>query len=308
MLKIWISTQDKVLPWVTKVLQDAWYEFTKFPRSNLVTLKDEGVQFIWIKWFKQIRFLLDEWQLDGCIVGSDIIWEIESMLVKRKINTLLDLEFAKTRFTGLMFPNSAPFVKYILSKYPNLTKKWLQNKDVQKFLQEKNIQDLIVEEIESQADTLVWLWEVQDKMSCDIVETGDTARNMGLLILDDEKDIQKMGRVEALPSIPCSVQFFWCEGLDMQVQDTLEEMKLRLQMVVNGRKFVAIKYNVKRENLEKTLAVTPENKTPTINTTSDVEVVEVEILVPKKREAKIMVWLLKAGATEPFSYDPRLVM
>ena len=70
---------------------------------------------------------------------------------------LLDLEFSKTRLTGLIFPDSIQKVKYVLSKYPNLTKKWLNNSEVQDFFKRNNIKDIIIEEIESQADTLVGL-------------------------------------------------------------------------------------------------------------------------------------------------------
>ena len=308
MLRIWISTQGKVLPWITKWLQDAGYPFAKFPRSNRLILPEEGIEFIWIKWFDQIKYLFERGKIEACIIGSDIVWEIQPQLTRIRINSLLDFEMWKARLSWLVLPTSTARIEDILTKYPNLTASWLQSEEVVDFFRKIWVQIPDIIKVESQADTIIGLWE-PDKMACDIVETGDTARSMGLLILDEEKDIKKLWtRFEPLPSIPCSVQLFWIESMNGELEKVLWEFALRLKMVINGRKYVAIKYNVQKSKLEQVLAITPENKSPTINETWSPDIVVVEILISKYKEAKIMFGLLQAGATDIFSYDPRLVI
>jgi ATP phosphoribosyltransferase len=109
---------------------------------------------------------------DGGIVGEDTIME-----AKASIYELLDLEFGKCRFAlaGIKGKNfyDGYSHKIIASKYPNVTKEYFDGKGI----------DVEVVKIEGSVE-LAPILGLSDVI-VDIVETGSTLKENGLVVLEE---------------------------------------------------------------------------------------------------------------------------
>ncbi|NCP67130.1 hypothetical protein GW756_03315 [bacterium] len=306
MLRIGISKQDRVFNASKEDLNQAGYDLRNFDRTEEFELRNEGVRFIAVKDIDQVAFMIEDGELDGLLLGADIALEAQARLESTlAVNSQLDLERAKCRISPIVMPETLGKIEYLLSKYPGLSKQFLADEGVQDFLAQ-NGKDIKIRKFGSGADVQIRRNRNQNQMATDIVETGNTVRQNGGLIIDEDTDAQLYG-VKALPSlIESSIQLFSVGDLDSQAEKTISNLKQRLEYVLNGRKYTMVKYNVPNNKLARVLSLTPERQNPTITPAGE-DMNAVEVMIESARVAALMVELEKNGANSILTYKPQLL-
>ena len=143
------------------------------PKRNLKINIENKYEILIVKPTDVIKLVSKEYANIG-IVGSDTIEEINN----KNIVELLDLNTGKCTFTLASIPNTKiENIKSIATKYPNITKKLIEtlglNANIIKMEGSLEIAPII-----NYADAIV-----------DLVETGNTLKANGLVILKKLKDI-----------------------------------------------------------------------------------------------------------------------
>lgn len=306
MLRIGISKQDRVFTATKEDLNGAGYDLRNFDRTEEFDLRSEDLRFIAVKDIDQVAFMIEAGELDGLLLGADIALEaqarIESALA---LNQQLDLERAKCRIAPIVMPNTLGKIEYLLSKYPGLSKQFLSLEAVADFLQQ-NGQKIQIRPFGSGADVQIRRSEKQNQMATDIVETGNTVRQNGGLIIDEATDAQSFG-FGPLPSLlKSSIQLFSVGDLDNQAEQTMSNLRQRLEFVLNGRKYTMVNYNVPINKLPQVLALTPERQNPTLTPAGE-NMTAVEVMIESARVPALMVQLKNAGANSIVATKTNLI-
>jgi ATP phosphoribosyltransferase-like protein len=306
MLKLGISKQDRVLNATKEDLNGAGYDLRNFGRTEEFDLRDEDIRFIAVKDIDQVAFMIEDGELDGLLLGADIALEAQARLESTlAVNTQLDLERAKCKISPIVMPETMGKIEFLLSKYPGLSAQFMQQESVAEFLAQNN-QTPKIRKFGSGADVQIRRSEKQNQMATDIVETGNTVRQNGGLIIDEAADAQQFG-VEPLPSVlKSSIQLFSVGDLDQSTEKTLSDLRQRLEFVLNARKYTMVKYNVPNNQLETVLALTSERKNPTITPAGE-SMSAVEVMIDTSSVPALMLKLQQAGANSILTYKPELL-
>ncbi len=309
MLRLGISKQDRVFTPTKETLNSAGYRLRNFDRTEEVDLKDEDLRLIAVKDIDQVAFMIEDGELDGLLLGADIAYEAQSRIssqLQGAVTPLFDLERAKCRIAPIGMPDTLGKLDWLLSKYPGLSRQYLEREDVSELLK-TNTKDIQVRPFGSGADVQIRRALKGNQMATDIVETGNTVRQNGGKILDEEGAAQAFGLRAPLPNVmEASIQLFAVGDLDAIKDRTMSEFKQRIEIVINAEKYRMVKYNVPNQALPNVLALTPERKTPTITPAGE-GFSAVEVMIDKGKAPKLIVQLQQAGANSIVATQPDLI-
>lgn len=309
MLRLGISKQDRVFTPTKETLNSAGYRLRNFDRTEEVDLTDEGLRLIAVKDIDQVAFMIEDGELDGLLLGTDIAYEAQSRIstqLQGAVNPLFDLERAQCRIAPIGMPNTLGKLEWLLSKYPGLSRQYLEREDVSELLK-TNAKDIQVRPFGSGADVQIRRALKGNQMATDIVETGNTVRQNGGKILDEDEASQAFGLKSALPSVmEASIQLFSVGDLDSIKERTMSEFQQRIELVINAEKYRLVKYNIPNQKLEAVLKLTPERENPTITPTGE-DFSAVEVMIDKATVPKLMVQLQQTGASSIISTQPDLI-
>lgn len=177
MIKIAI-TKGRIEKDVCKLLKEAGFDTKPIENKNrkLKIKTNDNIEMIFVKSSDVVNFIR-QGVVDIGIVGKDTLDESGFS----DYNELLDLKIGKCYFALAGFPEyknaNSSCKKRIATKYPNIAIKYfnMQNEDVEIIKMEGSVE---LGPVVGLADAIV-----------DIVETGDTLKANGLVILDKISDI-----------------------------------------------------------------------------------------------------------------------
>ena len=177
MIKIAI-TKGRIEKDVCKLFKEAGFDTKSIETKNreLKIKTNDDIEMVFVKASDVLNFIRGG-IIDIGIVGKDTLDESSSS----DYNELLDLKIGKCYFVLAGFPEykncNFSNKKRIATKYPNITTKYfnMQNEDIEIIKMEGSVE---LGPVVGLADAIV-----------DIVETGDTLKANGLVILDKISDI-----------------------------------------------------------------------------------------------------------------------
>jgi ATP phosphoribosyltransferase len=85
-------------------------------------------------------------------------------------------------------------------------------------------------------------------------------------------------------------------------REKIENIKILLNAAIDAKTTVGMKMNVKKDDLDKILAILPSEKSPTVSKLADSEYVAVEIIIEDGVERRLIPDLKRAGASGIFTY------
>jgi ATP phosphoribosyltransferase len=259
-----------------QLFRRAGYEITINPRSYFPTIDDEEIECMLIRAQEMARYVEDG-ILDAGLTGKDWILENEATVVE-----VADLIYAKQTFGKvrwvLAVPEKSPFQsvkdlegKVIATELVGVSKRYLAEKGVK-----------------AKVEFSWGATEVKPPVLADaiveVTETGSSLRANGLRIL--ETVLESNTKFIANPAA-------W---EDSWRRRKIEMLVMLLKGAIEAAGKVGLMLNVRRQDLEKVLAVLPALKRPTISELSDPEWVAVNTVIEEKTVREIIPRLKAAQA------------
>ncbi len=259
-----------------QLFRRAGYEITVNPRSYFPAVDDEEIECMLIRAQEMARYVEDG-ILDAGITGKDWILENEATVVE-----VADLIYAKQTFGKvrwvLAVPEKSPFQsvkdlegKVIATELVGVSKRYLAEKGVK-----------------AKVEFSWGATEVKPPVLADaiveVTETGSSLRANGLRILETvlESNTKFIANSTA-----------WD---DPWRRRKIETLVMLLQGAIEAAGKVGLMLNVRRQDLEKVLAVLPALKRPTISQLSDPEWVAVNTVIEERTVREIIPRLKAARA------------
>ena len=254
----------------------AGYEISVSSRSYFPSIDDDEISCMLIRAQEMARYVEDG-ILDAGLTGKDWILENESHVV-----TVADLVYAKQTFGKvrwvLAVPEKSSFHsvkdlqgKVIATELVGVTKRYLERNGVN-----------------AKVEFSWGATEVKPPVLADaiveVTETGSSLRANGLRIVETV--------------LESNTQFIAHPGAweDAWKRQKIETLIMLLQGAIEATGKVGLMLNVRRDDLEKVLAVLPALKTPTISGLSDSEWVAVNTVIEEKTVREIIPRLKAANA------------
>ncbi len=272
-LSIWISKQARVFSIVEDMFQRIWYKLSFWRTGECVIW---NIRFVQIKGVEQICTSVEYGDIEGFIIGSDIAGEVNLSLENKKIflEEMLDLEKSKSRFCLLVDKEiEVDFDKslwkqfdFIITKYPNLAKKYVWN-------------DIVIKKSESDSELLAKrFWAI----SFEIVESGETAKQNWLDILWETRSVDENTYLwKVLSDLPDnSIRIFWRKDLSSEKREFLEDFVINMKSVLDAEKYDLISFNIRRDLMDVILEIFPW-RYPNVLETNDEDYVTLRILIRK---------------------------
>jgi ATP phosphoribosyltransferase len=263
------------------VFKRAGFEVSESSRSYFPRIDDEEIQLIMLRAQEMSRYVEDG-VLDAGFTGQDWIVENGSDVVE-----VCELRYSKatskpTKWV-LAVPEESDVKKpedleggIIATELVNATKKYFAKKKVKVKVE--------------------FSWgatEVKARLVNGIVElteTGSSIRANNLRIID---------------TIMTSTTRFIANKAawkDKFKKQKIEDIAMLLTAVIDARSKVGLKMNVKRQDLQKVVAVLPAEKSPTISSLADEKYVAVEVILEAKSERTLVPELKRQGASGIITY------
>jgi len=258
------------------LLDKAGWRVSVQKRSYVPSIEDPEISCLLIRAQEMSRYV-EQGALDAGFTGRDWVMENGS-----EVETVAELVYAKQRLQPvrwvLAVPEASPIRsvkdlqgRRIATELVNGTKRWLAERGV----------DASVEF--SWGATEVKAPELVDAI-VDVTETGSSLRANKLRIVDT---------VVKSTTLLIANRDTWG---DPWKRKKLENIALLCLGAITARERVGLKMNIRREDLEKILAVLPALKKPTINELSDPGWVAVETVLEERVVREIVPEIKRAGA------------
>jgi ATP phosphoribosyltransferase len=259
-----------------QLFRRAGYEITINPRSYFPAIDDEEIECMLIRAQEMARYVEDG-VLDAGLTGKDWILENEATVVE-----VADLIYAKQTFGKvrwvLAVPEKSPFQsvkdlegKVIATELVGVSKRYFAEKGVK-----------------AKVEFSWGATEVKPPVLADgiveVTETGSSLRANGLRIL--ETVLESNTKFIANPVA-------WDDSWRRR---KIEMLVMLLKGAIEAAGKVGLMLNVRRQDLEKVLAVLPALKRPTISQLSDPEWVAVNTVIEEKTVREIIPRLKAAQA------------
>jgi ATP phosphoribosyltransferase len=269
MLRIAVPNKGSLSEPAAAMLLEAGYRQRK-DRKELVLL-DAGndVEFFFLR-PRDIAIYVGAGRLDIGITGRDLL--LDSGADAREI---LRLGFARSTFRYATTPGTVSDVsefggRTIATSYPGVVRSHLADNGV----------EASVVRLDGAVETSIQLGVAE--IIADVVETGATLRNAGLEIIGEP----------ILESEAVVIRGSGNHGQEPRVQQFLR----RLQGVLVARRYVMMDYDIRAEQVEKAIAVTPGLESPTVSPLHHEGWVAVRAMVPTKDAQRVMDELYDLGA------------
>jgi ATP phosphoribosyltransferase len=259
-----------------QLFRRAGYEISVSSRSYFPSIDDDEIECMLIRAQEMARYVEDG-ILDAGLTGKDWILENEAKVVE-----VADLVYAKQTFGKvrwvLAVPEKSPFQsvkdlqgKIIATELVGVTRRYLERNGVK-----------------AKVEFSWGATEVKPPVLADaiveVTETGSSLRANGLRIV--ETVLESNTKFIAHPG---AWENPWKRG-------KIETLIMLLQGAIEAAGKVGLMLNVRRDDLEKVLAVLPALKRPTISALSDSEWVAVNTVIEEKTVREIIPRLKAANA------------
>ena len=259
-----------------QLFRRAGYEITVNPRSYFPVIDDEEIECMLIRAQEMARYVEDG-ILDAGLTGKDWILENEADVVE-----VADLVYAKQTFGKVRWVLAVP------EKSPFQGVKDLEGKIIATELVKVTERYLARNGVKAKVEFSWGATEVKPPVLADaiveVTETGSSLRANGLRIVETvlESNTKLIANRAA-----------WEDEWKRQ---KLETVNMLLKGAIEASGKVGLMLNVRREDLEKVLAVLPALKRPTISDLSEPDWVAVNTVIEEKTVREIIPRLKAANA------------
>jgi len=267
MLKIAVPNKGALAEAATQMLAEAGYRQRRNPK-DLVTLDpDNEVEFFYLR-PRDIAIYVGEGTLDAGITGRDLLLDSGAPAVE---NTALGFGASTFRFAapvGSMTELAQLGGKRIATSYPGI---------VNPFLARRGIEAEVVR-LDGAVESSIRLG-VADAIA-DVVETGSTLRQADLEVFGEPLLSSEAVLITRSSEVPSAFEVF----------------KRRLDSVIVARTYVMMDYDIRVENVERAVELTPGIESPTVSPLHREGWVAVRSMVPRDAAQKVMDELFGMGA------------
>jgi ATP phosphoribosyltransferase len=269
MLRIAVPNKGSLSEPASAMLHEAGYEQRKDRKELVLVDASNEVEFFFLR-PRDIAIYVGSGRLDIGITGRDLL--LDSGAAAEEI---LQLGFARSTFRYATTPGTVTDVEQfggmtIATSYPGVVRKHLAD----------NAVEASVVRLDGAVETSIQLGVAE--IIADVVETGTTLRNAGLEIIG----------APILESEAVVIRGDGTGGQDPKVQQFLR----RLQGVLVARRYVMMDYDIRAEQVEKAIAVTPGLESPTVSPLHHEGWVAVRAMVPTRDAQRVMDELYDLGA------------
>jgi ATP phosphoribosyltransferase len=269
MLRIAVPNKGSLSEPAAAMLREAGYRQRADARELVLQDPDNGVEFFFLR-PRDIAVYVGSGRLDVGITGRDLLLDSGA-----PAEEVLELGFGGSTFRFAALPGTADGGVSelgglrVATSFPGL---------VGKHLAEAGVSAEVIR-LDGAVETSIQLG-VADVIA-DVVETGTTLRQAGLIVVGDpilRSEAVLVRRIGA-PTEP---------GFDQLVR--------RLQGVLVARRYVLMDYDCPVADVEAAVAITPGFESPTVSPLRDPAWVAVRAMVPRRDAQRIMDDLWEVGA------------
>jgi ATP phosphoribosyltransferase len=251
------------------MLHEAGYRQRKESKELVLVDRANDVEFFYLR-PRDIAIYVSSGRLDIGITGRDLLLDSGA-----DAEEILQLGFARSTFRYAARPGTAGSVtdlagQTVATSYEGVVARHLADNGV----------DAAVVHLDGAVETAIQLGVAQ--VIADVVETGTSLRNAGLEPFGEpimESEAVVVRRTGADPDDPKVQQFL-----------------RRLQGVLVARRYVMMDYDIRAENVEKAVALTPGLESPTVSPLHHEGWVAVRAMVPTAEAQQVMDALYELGA------------
>ncbi|MGK5630538.1 ATP phosphoribosyltransferase [Streptomyces sp. URMC 123] len=270
MLRIAVPNKGSLSAPASAMLQEAGYRQRTDAKELIVRDERNGVEFFFLR-PRDIAVYVGSGRLDIGITGRDLLMDSAA-----PAEEVLPLGFGRSSFHFAGRPGTAGTVAdldglTIATSYPGV---------VAKHLAEHGVNAGGIVRLDGAVETSLELGVAQ--VIADVVETGRTLEQLGLRIIGDpimESEAVVVRPVGARPRDEAAVRFL-----------------RRLESVLVARRYVMMDYDIRVEDVEKAVALTPGLESPTVSPLHRRGWAAVRAMVPADDAQRIMDQLEKVGA------------
>ncbi len=267
MLRVALPNKGQLAEPSREMLREAGYPAAHGARELVVQDPDNDVEFFFLR-PRDIATYVANGQLDVGITGLDMLLDSGN-----ESDVLLELGFARSAFRFAVPKAEAGDVSVLTGKRIATSYEGL----LRRHLDEIGIEATVVR-LDGAVENAVALG-VADAVA-DVVETGTTLRQAGLVVIGDPILVNQAVLVRRAGAAEDS-------AVDTFVR--------RLQGVIVARAYVLVDYDVRAELVEQACAITPGIESPTVSPLHDAGWVAVRAMVPKREVHRIMDELYDLG-------------
>jgi ATP phosphoribosyltransferase len=275
LLRLAVPNKGSLAQSASDILREAGYKQRTDAKRLTLTDGENGVEFFYLR-PRDIALYVGEGTLDAGITGRDLLLDSGA-----KAEEVLTLGFGRSRFHFAAPPGTASGVAdlagmRIATSYAGVVARHLEEHGV----------EATVTRLDGAVETSVQLG-VADVIA-DVVETGSTLRNAGLEVFGEpilESEAVLITRAGAEP--PSGFPVF----------------RRRVEGVLVARSYVMMDYDIRSEQVERAVALTPGIESPTVAPLHREGWFAVRSMVPRDTAQQVMDELWELGARGILSTD-----
>ncbi|WP_262853019.1 ATP phosphoribosyltransferase [Mumia quercus] len=271
MLKVAVPNKGSLAESAAQLLAEAGYRQRRSSRDLVTVDADNDVEFFYLR-PRDIAIYVGEGTLDVGITGRDLLLDSRAAA-----DELMSLGFGASSFhfaapVGALGDVAEIAGRTVATSYPGVVRSWLAERGI----------DAKVVRLDGAVESSVRLG-VADVIA-DVVETGSTLRQAGLEVVGEP--ILSSEAVVIVPEARPAPA-----GLDV--------FERRLRGVLVARSYVMMDYDIRVEQVEAAVALTPGIESPTVSPLHREGWVAVRSMVPRDAAQKVMdeLWALGARGT-----------
>ncbi|MET8825460.1 ATP phosphoribosyltransferase [Streptomyces sp. NPDC004610] len=269
MLRIAVPNKGSLSGPAADMLHEAGYRQRRESKELRIVDPVNEVEFFYLR-PRDIAIYVSTGRLDIGITGRDLL--VDSGAGAEEI---LPLGFARSTFRYATKPGTADALadlngKTVATSYEGIVAKHLADSGI----------DASVVHLDGAVETAIELGVAE--VIADVVETGTSLRNAGLEVFGE-------------PIMQSEAIVVRRTGADVE-EPKVEQFLRRLQGVLVARTYVMMDYDIRAENLEEAVAITPGLEGPTISPLHNEGWVAVRAMVPSSDAQRLMDDLYDIGA------------
>jgi len=269
MLRIAVPNKGSLSGPAADMLHEAGYRQRKEAKELVLFDSANDVEFFYLR-PRDIAIYVSSGRLDIGITGRDLLLD-----AKARAEEILRLGFARSTFRYAAEPGTAASVRDL----DGMTVATSYEGIVEKHLADNGVSASVVH-LDGAVETAIQLGVAQ--VIADVVETGTSLRNAGLETFGE-------------PIMDSEAVVIRRTGADVE-EPEVQKFLRRLQGVLVARRYVMMDYDIRVEQVEKAVALTPGLESPTVSPLHHEGWVAVRAMVPAADAQLIMDQLWDLGA------------
>ncbi|GAA3526830.1 ATP phosphoribosyltransferase [Aeromicrobium flavum] len=260
MLKVAVPNKGALAEAAAEMLAEAGYRQRRNAKDLVCVDAENDVEFFYLR-PRDIAIYVGEGTLDAGVTGRDLLLDSGA-----KADETMDLGFASSTFrfaapAGAMSSEADLAGRRIATSYPGIVRAHLEKLGL----------EASVVRLDGAVETSIRLG-VADAIA-DVVETGTTLRQAGLEVFGD-------------PILESEALLITRSGA--QGPEGLGVFRRRLESVIVARTYVMMDYDIRVENVERAVSLTPGIESPTVSPLHREGWVAVRAMVPRDASQRIM--------------------